>query len=44
MKQREHQHPVLGRLPLREMLMFTLFHFEHHRDQVARRLTGQERR
>ncbi len=37
-------HPVLGRLPLREMLMFTLFHFEHHRDQVARRLTGQERR
>lgn len=37
-------HPVLGRLPLREMLMFTLFHFEHHRDRVAERLGGPEPR
>lgn len=30
-------HPVLGRVTVREMLMFTLFHFEHHRDTVSRR-------
>ena len=32
-------HPVLGRLTVREMLMFTLFHVEHHQENVARRLT-----
>jgi len=31
-------HPVLGRLTVREMLMFTLFHVEHHRGKVARHL------
>jgi hypothetical protein len=31
-------HAVLGRLTVREMLMFTLFHFEHHRDTVSRRM------
>lgn len=31
-------HPVLGRVTVREMLMFTLFHFDHHREIVARRL------
>lgn len=31
-------HPVLGRLTVREMLMFTLFHSEHHRDAVFRRI------
>jgi len=31
-------HPVLGLLTVREMLMFTLFHFDHHRENVARRL------
>jgi len=30
-------HPILGRLSLREMTMFTLFHFAHHEEQVARR-------
>jgi len=34
-------HPILGRLTLREMLMFTLFHFDHHRGNVARRLTDR---
>jgi hypothetical protein len=33
-------HPILGRLTLREMLMFTLFHIDHHRDHVARRYRG----
>ena len=31
-------HPVLGRVTVREMLMFTLFHFDHHREIVTRRL------
>lgn len=31
-------HPVLGRVTVREILMFTLFHFDHHREIVARRL------
>ncbi|MFM7520950.1 MAG: DinB family protein [Planctomycetota bacterium] len=35
-------HPLIGKLTLREMLVFTLFHFDHHRDNVARRLAGQE--
>lgn len=35
-------HPILGKLTLREMVMFTLFHCEHHRDNVARRSAGQE--
>lgn len=33
-------HPVLGRVTVREMLMFTLFHFDHHRENVARRLAA----
>lgn len=33
-------HPLLGRLTVREMLMFTLFHVEHHRQNVARRVTA----
>jgi len=37
-------HPLIGKLTLREMLVFTLFHFDHHRDNVARRLAGQEPR
>ena len=31
-------HPLLGRITLREMLLFTLLHFDHHRDKVAARL------
>lgn len=31
-------HPVLGRVTVREMLMFTLFHFDHHRDTVSSRM------
>jgi hypothetical protein len=31
-------HPLLGKLTLREMLYFTLYHYEHHRAGVARRL------
>lgn len=30
-------HPLLGRIALREMLLFTLLHFDHHRDKVAAR-------
>jgi hypothetical protein len=31
-------HPLLGKLTVREMLFFTLYHFEHHRKIVAARL------
>ena len=31
-------HPLLGPLTLREMLMFTLYHHAHHRENVVRRL------
>ena len=34
-------HPVLGPLSLREMLLFTVLHFDHHRDIVARRLADR---
>lgn len=34
-------HPILGPLTIREMLMFTLFHFEHHRTKVAERFSGK---
>lgn len=33
-------HPVLGRLTVREMQMFTIFHFNHHRENVARRFVS----
>ncbi len=32
-------HPLLGRLTVREMLMFTLYHEAHHAANVASRLT-----
>lgn len=31
-------HPLLGNLTVREMLFFTLYHEQHHRDVVDRRL------
>ena len=31
-------HPLLGELTMREMLMFTLYHYDHHRENVARRI------
>jgi hypothetical protein len=31
-------HPLLGKLTLREMLFFTLYHYAHHRENVVRRL------
>jgi hypothetical protein len=31
-------HPLLGKLTVREMLFFTLYHYEHHRAIVSRRL------
>ncbi len=31
-------HPLLGKLTVREMLFFTLIHYDHHRALVARRL------
>lgn len=31
-------HPLLGKLTVREMVMFTLYHHEHHADVMARRL------
>ncbi|HSE37429.1 MAG TPA: DinB family protein [Blastocatellia bacterium] len=33
-------HPLLGKLTLREMLFFTLYHFAHHEANVVRRLTA----
>ncbi len=30
-------HPLLGKLTVREMLFFTLYHNAHHLDQVAGR-------
>jgi hypothetical protein len=30
-------HPILGRLTLREMLFFTIFHIHHHLEQVKHR-------
>ncbi|MEO8196722.1 MAG: DinB family protein [Thermoanaerobaculia bacterium] len=30
-------HPVLGKLTVREMLFFTVYHYAHHLDQVASR-------
>jgi hypothetical protein len=31
-------HPLLGKLTLREMLYFTLYHVEHHEKQVLENL------
>jgi len=31
-------HPVLGKLSVREMLFFTLYHNQHHLDAAKRRL------
>lgn len=31
-------HPLLGKLAVREMLLFTLIHYEHHRQSVATRM------
>jgi hypothetical protein len=36
-------HPLLGKLTVREMLMFTLYHQGHHMDGVKRRLAAQAR-
>lgn len=33
-------HPLLGKLTLREMLFFTLYHNYHHVQSVAARLRG----
>ncbi len=32
-------HPLLGKLTLREMLLFTIYHFAHHRQNVVKRTT-----
>ncbi len=34
-------HPLLGKLTVREMLFFTLYHYEHHRAGVGRRLARE---
>lgn len=31
-------HPLLDKLTLREMLFFTLYHYDHHRETVVRRM------
>jgi hypothetical protein len=36
-------HPLLGKLTLREMLFFTLYHYSHHRENVVRRTTERAR-
>ncbi len=33
-------HPLLGKLTVREMMFFTLHHYDHHRAGVARRLAS----
>ena len=33
-------HPLLGKLTVREMLLFTFYHHEHHANTVKRRLAG----
>jgi hypothetical protein len=35
-------HPLLGRLTVREMLLFTLYHYEHHKSNVVRRMGSSE--
>ena len=35
-------HPLLGKLTLREMLYFTIYHVEHHHNQVLQQLNRQE--
>ena len=34
-------HPLLGMLTVREMLLFTIYHYSHHRENVARRLASE---
>ena len=36
-------HPLLGKLTVREMLMFTYYHHEHHANTVKRRLADVRR-
>lgn len=36
-------HPLLGKLTLREMLLFTLYHYTHHKENVVRRMSNAER-
>ena len=33
-------HPLLGRLTAREMVLFTLYHYEHHKMNVIRRMAA----
>lgn len=35
-------HPLLGKLTLREMLLFTLYHYSHHKENVIRRMSNAE--
>ena len=35
-------HPLLGKLTLREMLYFTMYHAEHHQKQVVQNLAAQQ--
>lgn len=35
-------HPLLGRLTVREMVLFTLYHYEHHKANVVRRMAASE--
>jgi hypothetical protein len=35
-------HPLLGKLTLREMLFFTLYHYTHHKENVVRKLAAGE--
>ncbi|MBL8152436.1 MAG: DinB family protein [Blastocatellia bacterium] len=34
-------HPLLGKLTIREMLFFTIYHYTHHQNNVERRLEGK---
>lgn len=36
-------HPLLGKITLREMLFFTVYHYSHHKDNVVRRMHNAEK-
>lgn len=44
LNQRQLPHPLLGRLTVREMLLFTVYHNQHHVDVVRRRIAARGER
>ena len=42
LERRRLPHPLLGTLPVREMLLFTLYHNQHHVNNVRRRMAAND--